>query len=143
MRKRGVFGLVAAGLAALITAAPADSQTAKKTSGKGIALEICRTETFADAFDIFLVRRSGTEKASMEHPSDAQETASCLRIMDRMEELKDAEIDEDRFFPQSLGSTFRISFSAAAFCAISVAPGTIRVMMMYTGPLKVLSCVMP
>jgi hypothetical protein len=62
MRKRGVFSLVAAGLAALITAAPADSQTAKKTAGKEIALEICRMKTFADAFDIFQVRRFRREK---------------------------------------------------------------------------------
>jgi hypothetical protein len=52
MRKRVVFGLTAAGLAALMIAAPADSQTAKKT-------------------------------------------AVCLRILDRPEELKDAEINED------------------------------------------------
>jgi hypothetical protein len=31
----------------------------------------------------------------MEHPSDPQETASSLLILDRSEELKDAEIDED------------------------------------------------
>jgi hypothetical protein len=85
MRKRGVFSLVAAGLAALITAAPADSQTAKKTAGKEIALEICRMKTFADAFDIFQVRRFGRKRLPW----------SCLRILDRPEELKDAEIDED------------------------------------------------
>ena len=57
----------------------------KNTAGKGIALEICRTETFADAFGIFQVRRFGRERLP----------ASCLRILDQLEELKDAEIDED------------------------------------------------
>jgi hypothetical protein len=28
-------------------------------------------------------------------PRDAQETAACLQILDRLEELEDAEIDED------------------------------------------------
>jgi hypothetical protein len=37
---------------------------AKKTAGKEIALEIYRMETPADAFGIFSVRRSGTEKVS-------------------------------------------------------------------------------
>jgi hypothetical protein len=36
----------------------------KKTAGKEIALEIFRMETPADAFGIFSVRRSGTEKVS-------------------------------------------------------------------------------
>jgi hypothetical protein len=31
----------------------------------------------------------------MEHPSDPQEIASSLRILDRLEELKDGEIDKD------------------------------------------------
>jgi hypothetical protein len=131
MRKRVVFGLAAAVLAALLIAAPANAQTAKKAqavrkpaapavpaafrfagwapygqvrkytkknvtdrldrsaelflqygftdltvhlyrpavqakkiAGKEIALEIYRMETPADAFGIFSVRRSGTEKAS-------------------------------------------------------------------------------
>jgi hypothetical protein len=37
---------------------------ARKTTGKEIALEIYRMETPVDAFGIFSVRRSGTEKAS-------------------------------------------------------------------------------
>ena len=37
---------------------------AEKTAGKEISLEIYRMETPADAFGIFSVRRSGTEKAS-------------------------------------------------------------------------------
>ena len=85
MRKKVVFGLTAAGLAALMIAAPADSQTAKKTAGKEIALNICRMKTFADAFDIFQVRRFGRERLPW----------SYLRILDRPEEPKDAEIDED------------------------------------------------
>jgi len=59
MRKRVVFGPAAAGLAALMIAAPADAQANKNTAGKVIALEICLMETFADAFDIFQVRRFG------------------------------------------------------------------------------------
>jgi hypothetical protein len=39
---------------------------AKKTAGKEVALEIYRMETPADAFGIFSVRRSGTEKVSAE-----------------------------------------------------------------------------
>jgi hypothetical protein len=42
-------------------------------------------ETFADAFDVFLVRRFKRERLP----------ASYLRILDRLEELKDAEIDKD------------------------------------------------
>jgi hypothetical protein len=45
MKKRIVFGLTAAGLTVLMIAAPADSQTAKKTAGEEIVLEICRMET--------------------------------------------------------------------------------------------------
>ena len=59
MRKRVVFGLTAADLATLMIAAPVNAQTAKKTAGKEIALEICHMETFADTFDIFQVRRFG------------------------------------------------------------------------------------
>jgi len=50
-------------------AAPANAQTARKTAGKEIALEIYGMETPTDAFGIFSVRRSGTEKASTERPS--------------------------------------------------------------------------
>ena len=59
MRKRAVFGLTAALLAALMIAAPADAQANKNTAGKVIALEICRMETFADAFALLQVRRFG------------------------------------------------------------------------------------
>jgi hypothetical protein len=85
MRKRVVFCAAAAVLAALMIAAPADAQANKNTAGNVIALEICLMETFANAFDIFQVRRFGRERLP----------ASCLRILDRPEELKDAEIDED------------------------------------------------
>jgi len=50
MRKRAVFGLTAALLAALMIAAPADAQTAKKTAGMEIELEIYHMETLLDAY---------------------------------------------------------------------------------------------
>jgi len=50
MRKRGVLGLAAAGLAALKIVAPADAQTAKKTAGMEIELEIYHMETPLDAY---------------------------------------------------------------------------------------------
>ena len=86
MRKRAVFRLAAAGLAALIIATPADAQANKNTAGKGIALKICRMETFADAFEIFLVRRSGTKKASMERPSKLMQGRNVCRFQNIREE---------------------------------------------------------
>jgi hypothetical protein len=79
MKKRIVFGLAAAVLAALMIAAPADAQTARKTAGKEIALEIYGMETPTDVFGIFSVRQNGAEKTSMEHPSKLMQGGNvCL-----------------------------------------------------------------
>ena len=59
MRKRAFFGPAAAVLAALMIAAPAVAHANKNTTGEKIVLEICRMETFADAFALLQVRRFG------------------------------------------------------------------------------------